>query len=218
LNLGEVRKTEKSLVEQYKVEKFPRLIVLTTEGKQVTYEGALDHKALFSFLKPHAKMPQQQQQSSSSSEERSAPPPPPPEPVFDVKVEVTDQETFEAICATKNCIIAFLDPANSEADTQKSYMDVLTKAQEKHKKIVNFLWMDGLKQTYFTETFYLQSGFPAAILYNHKKKVVIPYVGSFNEEAIGDFVDRISIGGAIRGAIQAKETPKVLSSKKKDEL
>ncbi len=55
-------------------------------------------------------------------------------------------------------MIAFLDPENTEADTQKAYLDTLSKVQEKHKKLVNFIWMNGLTQSYFTETFYLRSG------------------------------------------------------------
>ncbi len=68
LSLGEIRNTEKALLEQYKVDKFPTLLVLNNDGTQTKYEGKLEHALLFKFLKPFAKQLQNQKASSEKAE------------------------------------------------------------------------------------------------------------------------------------------------------
>jgi len=215
LSLGQVRDTEKSVVERYGVTKFPTLLVIPSSGEPVTYSGDLKHDLLFKFLKPFAKPPKEQKEQAKQKSGDKAPEPE-PEQIRDAREQVKDQATFEKIChnTAASCIITFLDTLNTSPEEHQKYLEQLHLIQEKHKKFFRFIWLDGVAQTDFTEKFYLNSGFPNLMLYNHKKSSYIPYVGSFNEEAVTEYLDKV-----LRGSVRAspiKNLPKFLEVK--DEL
>jgi len=141
-----------------------------------------------------------------------------PEIIHPIRNEVMNQETFESICfnKNKNCIIALLDPTNSDVDEHSRYLNLMEMIQSKYEKFFNFIWIDGVKQSNFAEEFHLASGFPTIMVFNHKKMTVVPYVGSFSEKTIGEFLDKI-LHGTVRGAVKIQSPPKLIESKK-DEL
>jgi len=208
LNLGQVKDTETELVEKYKITKYPTLVVVPPSGDVVTYSGELKHAALFAFLKPHAKVLEQQQ------EQKTPPPPKQEEFVYDVKLEVKDQATFDKICGNTNCIVTLLDPENSSPEEHTKYLTEMVKVHDKNKNLFRFVWMDGVRQSDFTDKFNLNSGFPSVILVNQKKSSSIPYIGAFNEGSITEWLEKVLRGG-IR-ASSVKTFPTVLS--RKDEL
>jgi len=217
LELAEVRDTEKEIVSKYGIKKYPTLIVITTSEEQVTYEGELKHDTLFSFLKPYAKEIPGKSKPSGGSTKKDTPPPPPPEPIRPVKDEVTDQAIFESVCYNKNsnCLIALLDPQNTDVEEQAAYIKTLEKLQEKYSKTFNFVWLDAVKQIDFVDTWNLASGFPTIVAFNHKKSSIVPYIGAFSDESIGEFLDKI-----LRGTKRASPVTKIpsISAKAKDEL
>jgi len=218
LEFGEVKDTEKDIVSKYSVSKYPTLVVITSGGEQNNYDGELKHNALSSFLKPFAKeIPGKSKPSGGSSKKDTPPPPPPSEPIRPVRDEVNDQTTFESVCYNKNsnCLIALLDPQNTETELHETYIKTLEKLQEKYTKTFNFLWLDAVKQTEFVDDWNLASGFPTIVAFNHKKSSIVPYIGAFSDESIGEFLDKI-----LRGTKRASLVRKIpsISSKAKDEL
>jgi len=67
LNLGQVKDTDKAVVEKYKVDKYPTLLVVKQGEEPVVYTGELKHETLFNFLKKYAPPKAQQQQPPKSS-------------------------------------------------------------------------------------------------------------------------------------------------------
>jgi len=222
LNLGEVKDTEKDVVSRFGVTKYPTLVVVPVSGDQVVYDGELKHEALSKFLKPFAKEIPKPGPSSGSKKSTAPPPPPPPtEPVRPVRGELVDQQTFESLCFDKtvNCIISLLDPQNTEPEEHERYLSVLEKIQDKHSKTFNFFWMDAQKQLDFVEKWNLASGFPAAVVFNHKKMTIVPYVGAFAEENMSEFLNSLLIRGVTRRATPIDKVPTVRGvQKEKDEL
>jgi len=111
LNLAQVAKAEKKIVEQYGITNFPTLIVITKEQELITFDGSLSHDNLFSFLKPFAK---ERKQDKQKTETRAEPTPKVEEFPWNVKDEVTQQEVFDKLCTNKLCVVALLEPLNSE--------------------------------------------------------------------------------------------------------
>jgi len=119
-----------------------------------------------------------------------------------------------------NCIISFLDPQNTEPTEHEKHLAVLEKVQEKHGRAFSFFWMDAQKQVDFIESWNLASGFPSVVVFNHKKKTIVPYVGAFDESSMKEFLSGL-LRGVTRRATTLDKIPTVNSSPsatQKDEL
>jgi protein disulfide-isomerase A6 len=206
---GQIRNTEKQLVDRYGITSFPTLIVIDKDGRQTKYEGELKHDLIWNFLKPFAKEFSAEQSHQSQSNERKE-----PEPIRPVREEIVDQETFNSSCLSgnSNCVVAFLDPENSEPEEHEKYIVILESLQQKKGQQFHFVWLNGFRQTDFIQTFNLFSGFPQLIVLNHKKRSAAQFVGPFEEEYISDFLDSI-LRGSKRG-IQLERIPSVYTVSK----
>jgi hypothetical protein len=189
------------------VEKFPTLIVVTTSGEKITYEGQLKHEALFTFLSKYAKKIERQSSEGGSSKSGSTTAA--PQLTRNVLEEVTDDELFEKLCAV-NCLVSVFDPLNAP-DLQETYLKTLEDVSTKNKKYFNFLWIDASKQTDFVNELHLHSGFPAVVVLNQKKMSVIPFIGSYTDEKLNDFIESILAG---KRASKLDKFPHLSSHKK----
>mmetsp|Transcript_23435 Transcript_23435/g.32746 ORF Transcript_23435/g.32746 Transcript_23435/m.32746 type:complete len:412 (+) Transcript_23435:178-1413(+) len=208
ITFGQAKSSYKELVDTFGVKKFPTLLVIKEDGSHVTYEGQLNHDALFAFLKPFAKAPAGGKQQQQKSE-----PTPVPEVVRPVKDEVKDQATFDSVCTkTKSCIVAFLDPTNTEVAEHQSYIEMLEKLQQKYEKTYNIVWVDGIAQYEWIQKWSLAEGFPNFMVYNHKKAVAVPYIGPINEKAIGEFLDSV-LRGTSKRAFKVPGAPQLAGAK-----
>jgi len=108
LLLGEVKHTEKKLVDQFGVTTFPTLFVVPEDGSSpVKYDGALKHEALFKFLSNHAKPAPNAGQQPEEPAAKKAPPPPPPRDTGEV-LELRDQAVFDKRCwSLCHCIFGY---------------------------------------------------------------------------------------------------------------
>lgn len=125
---------------------------------------------------------------------------------------MTDDELFEKLCAV-NCLVSVFDPLNAP-DLQETYLKTLEDVSTKNKKYFNFLWIDASKQTDFVNELHLHSGetdekenfqkltfffelligFPAVVVLNQKKMSAIPFIGSYTDEKLNDFIESILAG------------------------
>jgi len=206
------------------VEEFPTLIVIKTDGEKVAYNGKIQHAPLFKFLstyaaeKPPNKYSKKDKSSSSSEskEKTESAPPPPPAFVWPALDEVKTQKDFNAICENGNCAVVFLDPTNT-GDEHKQHLELLETLNEKHKNFFHFLWVDASVQTDFVQAFNLNSGFPSIVIYNLKKKTVVPFLGSFTQDSIEDYLGRVMRGKLGRNVFILKDTPSINEGQKKEE-
>lgn len=178
--------------QKYGVDSFPTLLVVPTSGEPVKYEGDLSHDKLTKFLKPFAKVVTTEPEAETPKKKE-------PEFVHDVSKEVTEQDTMQKLCQSDKhnfCVMSFLDPTNTEAEDHNKYLGILKSVADKNGKNFKFLWLDPQHQSQYVETFQLYSGFPSMILYSHKKKCYVSYLGAFNEESITEFLEKVLIGKA----------------------
>jgi len=213
LAVGEVKQTAKETVEKYQVTKFPTLLVVSTSGEKVTYDGELKLDKIQAFLKTYAK-PAPKAAGAPTEPEK----PKVPEVNHPVSEEVKDQETFEKIChsSSKMCMIALLDPQDTEAETHATYLQTLEKVSQKAKDLLHVIWIDGPKNWEYAEKLGLAYGYPAVVTYAHKKSAKIPFMGSFTEDDLSDYVKTIRAGG--RRVSSVTSFPKLKSAQKKEEV
>jgi len=93
---------------------------------------------------------------------------------------------------------------------------LLEKVQEKHGKAFHFIWLDGVNQPEFANEWGLSSSYPTIVTFNHKKMSIVPYIGSFSEEAVNDYLNKILRGA--RRASPISKVPSIIAPQGKDEL
>jgi len=227
LALAEVKHTDSGLVKKYGVSEFPSLFVLPKDSEEpVKFDGKLQWDALADFFKKYAspkaepEKPKAEKPKKKEKEEEA-------EVVVTVP-RVQDQDTFTKTC-NKLCVVSFFSEENTGADDHKRYVDAILKVAKKNHKLFQFLWIDGVEQINFMEHFHLASGFPELIVYSPAKSSYVPFVGSFEEKTINEFLEQVMRG--TRKASSIKEPPALVSAtaqpttattteetKKKDEL
>jgi len=166
LLLGEVRNTQKEIVEQFDVSTFPTLVVIKENEEREVFQGKINYENLLSFLTPFALPPKQ------TASDTKPTPTPTPRPLM---TEVTDETSFNEACISQNgnCIIAFMDlQADDGTGVQQhpKFLETFTNIAKKYKNQFHFMWLDGIKHYSIADQLQLRSGFPAAVLYNPKRK------------------------------------------------
>jgi len=127
----------------------------------------------------------------------------PPSPVL----QLTSTAVFEHQCKETLCLLAFLPHIlDTGAKGREDYLQVLKdQATIFKKKKYGYLWAEGMTQQKLEETFNVGgSGYPALVVYNHKKSRYVSFFGGFNSDAITDFVDRIHSGGERTQALRSE--------------
>jgi protein disulfide-isomerase A6 len=185
LAVGEVKKSESSLVEKFGIKSFPTLIVLKGE-EQITYDGKLKIDAINEFLSKFAPPPPR---------DPNSPPPPPPEekPVLHV---VHTQEQLEAACLSKTltCVFVVLDEDNAAEGVNEVNRKVLQEVVDKFYKRFVFVALDAVKSPQIPKFFNMYSGYPSLAVVAHRKKAWVQYVGAYEPASIGEFLDRVLLG------------------------
>ena len=175
-------------VEKYGIDSFPALVVI--EGENVhKFEGKFSSDNLFEFVNPFAPPIQK-----SSSGGRSAPPPPKKEPEGPAKLVPLDTaEDFATNCLEKSgpSIIAVFD---DEIEETEGYKAALLEVAEKYKKQFRFLTINGPEHQSFLKQLYIDSGYPQLIMLNPKKSAMATFIGSFTEDGVSHFLDRVLLG------------------------
>lgn len=211
LALGEVKHTDKKLVDLYKITTFPTLLVLQDSGEHAIFEGKLGHDTLFKFLEPFAKFPQREPPTQKAKE-------PEPEQETGEIFEITEQSVFDEKCVNKGglCVLAFLDPENTEETDQKKYIALLKDLGEKYKGKFRIFWLNSISEPDFTHTFDVSAIYPNLVVISPKKLRYTPFRRAFEEEPLEEFLDSVLRG---KGSIPFDKLPTVASSgaKKADE-
>jgi len=221
LLLGEVKHTDKKLVDLYKVTTFPTLLVLQDSGEHVVFEGKLGHDALFKFLEPFAKFPQQEPPAQKQKERQ-----PEPEPETGGIFEITEQAIFDTHCVNKVglCVLAFLDPENTDEADHNKYIELLKNLGQKYKGKFRFFWMDGLAQSDFTRTFDISAIYPNLVVISPKKLRYSPFRRAFEEEPLEEFLESVLRGKSsipfdkLPTVVPKHEEKKAEQTREKEEL
>eukprot|EP01133_Synstelium_polycarpum_P001520 gene1520-1776_t len=213
LPLGEARDLKQETLERFKVSSFPTLVLFKSDATEEfeLYDGKLDFESLHKFLAPHQNedaRPKAQQQKSSGQQQ--AEPKKPEEPALDHAVLAADQATFDKYCSHGLCSVFLFDLESADdADSNQRYIEMLDTLAKKFVGRVKVLYMDGSIQSEILKEFDL-SGLPNMFVVNTQRMKYAPYLGSYSDESIGDFYERILLGK--KGVSNLKNLPKVISA------
>jgi len=205
LHFGCIKSSEKELVEKYKVEKFPTVLVLPKgEETQVAFDGKVGFDPLNTFLKKYAPPARNMRGAEESQEESNFGPAKPIDPKEYELKRITNADEWKENCVDRSgmCAVAILDPYNYPDDLPRQE-ELLKQLAEQYLGKLHLMWFAAREQPSFCEAFGI-SNFPALVLVNpsrndkHKTRFSL-FRGAFDDESLSDYFDRFLSGG--RGAV-----------------
>jgi protein disulfide-isomerase A6 len=203
LAMGEVRKTQKALVDRYEITKFPTLVVIPPEGKKpVKYEGPIQYEPLIKFLLPFAT---ERSNTADADTEANAP----EDPEEWSLARITSKANWDQRCLRKRgvCVVAVLDPFNAPQDEIAAQEGLLRELAAKYKGKLHVMWLGAAEQPAFVKAFDLRSGFPALVAVNpargpssSSKDRYTRFIGAFAVDSLSNFLDALLTGR--KGALE----------------
>jgi len=205
LHFGWIKSSEKELVEKYKVEKFPTVLVQKKgEETQTAYEGKVGFDALNAFLKKYAPAPRNMYGGNTPEDDEQPATAKPVDPTEYELKRITSDAEWQENCVERAgmCAVAILDPYNYPDDLPRQE-ELLKQLADQYMGKLHLMWFAAREQPGFCEAFGI-SNFPSLVLINparnDKQKTRFSlFRGAFDEESISDHFDRFLAGG--RGAV-----------------
>eukprot|EP01112_Ceratiomyxa_fruticulosa_P016589 TRINITY_DN5039_c0_g1_i1.p1 TRINITY_DN5039_c0_g1~~TRINITY_DN5039_c0_g1_i1.p1 ORF type:complete len:425 (-),score=113.63 TRINITY_DN5039_c0_g1_i1:82-1356(-) len=197
LILGEVKHTDKQLVQKYNIQSFPTLLVIPTgKDEPVKFEGALKHEILQAFLEPYAKSIPKSESKHEEAEPKKAEKKEKVNEDDGKLLQVVDTSVFESRCGVL-CAIAVLNEDSSSEEGEKehqNYINTLTSVALKYKGKMPIVWLDVKDQPQFVKDLDIPQFYPGLVVLNPKKLRFSQFMGSYTESSISDFFDGVLMG------------------------
>jgi protein disulfide-isomerase A6 len=195
LSFGMVKNTEANTVQKYNINKFPSIIVITSDSVS-RYDGPISKNELKEFIMPFASDFMNRRNSKPKEDLKTQK----TEPIVPELHQVNNQEEFDKACKPHGlCFIVFMDPSD---ESHGNYISLLETIVNKYPSFA-IIWIDGTLHQFFKQGFKLPDGFPQAVLLQRKKMKYRIFTGAMEEELIDEYFE-IALSGKGRTALLTK--------------
>ncbi|PHZ07997.1 thioredoxin-domain-containing protein [Rhizopus microsporus ATCC 52813] len=184
LLMGEVKQSEKNIVNEFNIQSFPTLAVISPEHGTVQFEGKLKRDALKSFLEKYALKSKTSGNDNKGSSDSS-------QPKKTTKVEaITTNDSLKQHCLNTNqiCVLVITD----DQDKQET-IDILNVLKDKNDKF-QYGWMHASQSADIVNALQLPQDYPSLFILHPSKHAFRNYVGAFDENKIHQWLNRVSSG------------------------
>ncbi|KAI8340019.1 hypothetical protein BC941DRAFT_511404 [Chlamydoabsidia padenii] len=206
LLMGEVKKTEKKVMDALGVEKVPSLIVLTPgkEGQHLVYDGKLKYRPLYDYLSTFASKPATHNTITTLEKE-------PLEPPIKMQVnsnviELETKEEFEKQCLTTDntlCAIAIISPG----EEKEKMIELLNEINIHNINIqLHFGWMTKATAASIIHQLDLAQEYPPLLILHAGKQQYYPYTGTWDYRIVTDWVDQV-VSGRVLSHLGLRNAP-----------
>jgi len=181
---GLVSQSSTNLVNQFKVTKFPQVIMISAPNTPpIPYEGSLNFQEMQKFLTQLLKKVDEEQKKDTSG----------------IFLELTSKT--KSLCPKDSiCAMFFLDPM-----TKSTYIPILQQIQTAHSKF-NVMWIDRTKQSSFEEVFYGGPATQGVLVYNYKRnKFVWMEDVDITQKTVTQFIEKIISGDVFWNRVHDNE-------------
>ncbi|KAI8342571.1 hypothetical protein BC941DRAFT_413150 [Chlamydoabsidia padenii] len=191
LLMGEVKKSEKQVVDLFGIDKFPTLLVLTPgeDHNPLVYSGKLKYQPLSDYLSTFAPT-QQKTKAEAKKEESSQAPEPPIKPKVE---ELATDATLQQHCSkTGNniCVITIVSPEEKDQGIK-----LLTEIHEQNtNELFRFGWMTSDKAADIIQQLDLVQDYPGLFILHPSKQLYRPYIGAWDNKSITRWLGQIASG------------------------
>ncbi|KAG0741012.1 hypothetical protein G6F62_006851 [Rhizopus arrhizus] len=173
--VGEVKESERNIVAEFGIRSFPTLVVLSPEHGSIQFEGALKREALKSFMEQYA-LKKGEKKTERVKEKKEK------------KVEAVESDVImKRHCLDTNsiCVLAITDSEN-----QQETIDILNELKAK-KDSFEYGWIHASQSSDIIRTLQLPEDYPSLFILHPTKHAYRNYVGAFDKDKIGQWLDGI---------------------------
>jgi len=180
LVFGEVRDTSKKLIQKYKINKFPTMLVVTDgdiyEG--IRYEGEMKKDPIKDFLREFAYTTNKLKRKTSST---------------GVLQGLTPNVLQSGSCGANDNNLCLLAIVNKNSD-YKDLLKILSNLAAKYKEDpINFFYVYSQNINY-SDTFEDVDGFPKIFILKTKRGRYVEYTGALEEQKLKDYIEMVISG------------------------
>eukprot|EP00356_Strombidium_inclinatum_P004709 CAMPEP_0170493486 /NCGR_PEP_ID=MMETSP0208-20121228/13968_1 /TAXON_ID=197538 /ORGANISM="Strombidium inclinatum, Strain S3" /LENGTH=401 /DNA_ID=CAMNT_0010769419 /DNA_START=30 /DNA_END=1235 /DNA_ORIENTATION=+ len=220
LHFGLVRESEDALAKKYKVKKFPALVVVKSEGKPITYDGAqFTYQPIFEFLNVHSQIFVDPRKADNQPTESAA-----SRPWLTVAVPQITAESGNDICLQKDGALCVILVAKDKSQASSDVLEIMNSVGQGFASKISrgisfyFSWLDTSAEPEFAATFGLpEEDLPKIVVMNPgKRKRFMLHEGEISEAGIEGTLDKILGGDARFKAVKGNKLPKLVSEYPKE--
>ncbi|KAI8075130.1 hypothetical protein BC940DRAFT_229939 [Gongronella butleri] len=180
---GEVKKSEKAVLEQFGVTSFPTLMVLVP-GQQdpVVYQGKLKYDLLHDFLSEYA-LPGAEKPKPKAKKQRKK-----------KMQELTSTAQLTALCpSTENVICALALVAEGD---EAEGVDLMKKLNDNASTspLFRFGWVRSSQARELMNKLDLVDDFPGLVIVHSSKQLYRPFIGAWDEQSVSRWLSQIASG------------------------
>lgn len=181
VNFGTVDCTQQSkLKDEYQIRSFPTIKVFSNDKSQpLAFEALRQHQHIVTEAKNFLRLHNTK-----------------PKPV----VQLTGDSALTEYCPVTSgslCAVVFLPHIlDTGAEGRNKILGDLDSLSKKFKRSkIGFMWAEGFTHQKLEAAFEVgQSGYPAMVMMNRKKNRYVPFLGSFSQERVSEFLDGVFSG------------------------
>ncbi|KAG0166587.1 protein disulfide isomerase (PDI) protein [Apophysomyces sp. BC1034] len=177
--LGEVKKSEKAVLDMFGIQSFPTLLVISPEAGHVKYEDKLKYQALHAFLDSHALPKQNGEKAKPKDEPKAAP----------SRVEEIGSIALLNRQRDNINVVALVSGVE-----KKETIEMMDSLNQQHGALFRFGWMDESKAGSVIDKLDLVRDFPTLFIIHPGKQLYRPYIGAWDKASISKWLESIGTG------------------------
>lgn len=186
--LGEVKKSEKALIKQFGVNKFPTLFITSPTDGHIAYEGKIERAGLVELMDRSAlpakeKSSQQQQQQSTRQKSEQT----------NTVNKITSDAELDDYCLKTGRICVMAITHDEEEESTKAILNDINKSGSSLYRVA---WIPENKSSAISRHLDLSADLPVLFLVHPSKQLYRPYVGAWDAKSISSWLEKV-----VRGTI-----------------
>lgn len=191
IEFGVVRKEDSGITGKFKVNKFPRILMIGVDKKQKFYEGETKYKPIFEFVNVYSetffRVGENNTRGTDSGSAANA------KPWLNEKLPELTKESGNELCFKVDGVVCVIllhkdKPTEELINLMSHVQNILTPKIERGIKY-KYGWLDTSKQSKFLEAAGISEEGPRLLLVNPgKRKRHYLYEGELNEEGISKMI------------------------------
>ncbi|KAI8081652.1 uncharacterized protein BX664DRAFT_340929 [Halteromyces radiatus] len=194
LLMGEVKKNEKLVLDQFGIDTFPTLLVIPPGQDALVYSGKLKYQPLYDYLSTYTSESVNQKDRTKSSKKSTTSPLTAAEPIVKPKVvELGTNEALKEHClASGNIICAITIVSPEEKDEGITVLNDIN--EQNTNTLFRFGWMTSDKASDIIQQLDLVQDYPGLFILHASKQLYRPYIGAWENKSITRWLNQISSG------------------------
>ncbi|KAI8977179.1 hypothetical protein BDF20DRAFT_873406 [Mycotypha africana] len=192
--VGEVKHSEKNIIDEFEVQSFPTLLVFSPEHGAIKFEGKLNRDNLKTFMEKYALSAKDKKDNSSDESSGSKHNQSKKESKKVTAINTTEQLKKHCL-DNKNskaiCVIALVSDDDKE-DTLTTLNNLKDKVEEEDGVELTYGWIHASQSKGIKESLQLSEDYPSLFILHPSKQLFRNYIGSWNDDNLLKWLNQVA--------------------------